>query len=100
MSDINCPYCDKEQDINHDDGRGYLEDELHRQECDCGKTFIFTTSLSYYYEPYKADCLNGGEHDWHPTHTYPKRFTKMQCSMCAERREMTEDELNKIMEDG
>ena len=97
MNDVNCPYCNAELDINHDDGRGYTEDELHQQDCDsCGKTFVFTTYIMYHYTPEKADCLNGSSHDFKPTHTYPKEFTRMECSMCGERREPTQEEMDKI----
>jgi len=94
MSDVNCPYCDAEQEINHDDGRGYAEDETHQQQCsECDKHFTFTTSISYYYEAQKADCLNGAEHDWKPTHTFPKEYTKMRCVMCDEERKPSESEM-------
>ena len=44
MNDIECPYCGHEQEVNHDDGYGYKEDELHEQQCcECGKYFVFTT---------------------------------------------------------
>lgn len=93
MKDINCPYCDAEQDINHDDGYGYGEDEKHQQECgNCNKTFTYTTSISFYYEAEKADCLNGSEHEWKPTRCSPKCATKMRCEMCDEEREPTEQE--------
>jgi hypothetical protein len=61
--DVECPYCGEEQDINHDDGYGYKEDEKHEQYCGaCKKTFVFETSISFYYETHKADCLNGAPH--------------------------------------
>ena len=64
-SDTNCPYCDAGVEICHDDGYGYQEDETYEQECgECGKTFAYTTSISFYYEPTKADCLNGAEHKY------------------------------------
>ena len=50
MSDIKCPYCGKEQEINHDDGYGYCEDEEYEQCCtSCDKDFKFDAifSLSY-----------------------------------------------------
>lgn len=90
----NCPYCKHEIEINHDDGRGYEEEILHEQECNnCGKTFVFSTHISFDYTLYKADCLNeGGEHDWKPTITYPKQFTKMRCTMCESERHTTKEE--------
>jgi hypothetical protein len=91
--DTNCPYCDADIEINHDDGYGYEEDRKHEQECDnCGKIFTFTTSILYCYETEKAECLNGGEHDYKKTMTYPEEFSKMQCTMCDAEREMTEEE--------
>ena len=91
--DIECPYCEKELDICHDDGFDYNEDELHQMECPhCEKSFVFRTSISFYYEPEKADCLNDGKHDYQLTHTAPKEFSKMRCSMCDDERELTEDE--------
>ena len=91
--DLECPYCEKELDINHDDGFGYEEDIKHEMECPyCEKRFVFTTSISFYYEPEKADCLNDGNHDYELTHTYPKEFSKMRCSMCGDEREMTDEE--------
>jgi hypothetical protein len=31
--DTNCPYCDADIEINHDDGYGYEEDRKHEQQC-------------------------------------------------------------------
>jgi hypothetical protein len=97
MKDINCPYCNAEIDINHDDGHGYEENELHQQECNkCGKVFVFTTYISYSYTPYKAECLNGEPHDYKSTHTYPIEFTEMECTMCGERKNPTKEEMENI----
>lgn len=98
MKDIECPYCDAEQDINHDDGFGYEEGVTHEMECNsCGKNFVFTTSISFYYEPEKADCLNDGEHDYKPTVTVPVECTKMRCTMCDDERKPTEIEMTEII---
>lgn len=65
MSDLECPYCGEGNDICHDDGFGYEEDRAHEMECDhCGKSFVFHTSISFYYSPEKADCLNGAPHNF------------------------------------
>lgn len=99
MSDIDCPYCDRLQEIDHDDGYGYEEDKLHEQECgDCGKTFTFTTGILFVYEGYKADCLNGGEHQYKNTNTYPKIFTRMKCKDCEKERQPTEQEWFDMMD--
>ena len=97
MSDVECPYCGRGQEINHDDGYGYSEDETHNQECrDCGKVFTYTTSIMYLYEPAQAECLNGGEHNWQRVPTYPIRYTKMRCSDCGEIRPCTDLEMDAI----
>jgi hypothetical protein len=67
MSDVECPYCGEEQEVNHDDGYGYEEGRTYEQKCgDCEKNFAFTTSISFYYATSKADCLNGAEHNYQP----------------------------------
>jgi hypothetical protein len=94
--DIECPYCGKEQNIDHDDGFGYKEDVLHQMECKyCEKQFVFTTSILFHYYPEKADCLNDGNHNYQLTHTFPKEFSKMRCSMCDDERELTDEEMLK-----
>lgn len=65
--DVECPYCEAELEINHDDGYGYAEDQKHQQICgSCDKTFVYTTSISFHYRTGKADCLNGQPHDMRP----------------------------------
>ena len=98
MNDIECPYCGKEQEVNHYDGYAYTENVLHEQQCcECEKTFVFTTYTSYSYTPYKADCLNDGEHAFKATSTYPKECTRMRCSQCNEERQPTEEEWKIIL---
>ncbi len=101
MKDVNCPYCDSPQEINHDDGYGYEEDCTHQQECgDCGKTFTFTTSISFDYEAEKADCLNEhGHHKYKLTITYPKKCTRMRCETCDHERQPTETEWKDILKE-
>ncbi|SEN68042.1 hypothetical protein [Nitrosomonas marina] len=99
MDEAHCPYCGESQEINHDDGYGYEEDKLHRQGCgSCGKEFVFTTSIHFYYATHVADCLNGSEHKYEPTNTYPVEYTKMKCRDCGEIRNPTEVEMALIME--
>jgi hypothetical protein len=99
MSDVNCPYCNAELDINHDDGRGYEEGVKHIEYCGkCEKEFVYQTSIIFHYDVEKADCLNGSEHDYKPTNTYPKEYTDMECVMCGKRRSPTEQEMNNILQ--
>ncbi len=94
MSDVKCPYCGGEQEINHDDGYGYGEDEMHEQECsDCDMYFTFTTSISFHYDTAKAACLNGAKHRLKAGFCYPIEFTKMRCEDCDYQRPMTRTEL-------
>lgn len=85
MNDVQCPYCETKQDINHDDGRGYEEDEIHEQECkSCDKTFVFSTSVSFSYLVSKADCLNGAKHDMGAFITYPQFHPdQKRCADCG-----------------
>lgn len=99
MIDANCPYCGSGQEINHDGGYGYDDSETYSQDCvDCGKTFAFTTYFIIGHETHKADCLNGAEHKYEPTRTYPVEYTKMECASCGETRKPTKEEMNSIME--
>ena len=91
--DLECPYCGAELNIKHDDGFGCEEIINHEMHCyECDKYFVFQTTVIYCYSPSKADCLNDDNHDWKPTHTAPKEYTRMECSMCGERRLPTEEE--------
>jgi len=97
--DVECPYCNKVQEIKHDDGYGYDESALHQQDCnDCGKTFTYRTDIIFSHEAFKADCLNGSPHIFKQTVTYPKNFTMMRCVGCDEERTPTEEEMKTIME--
>ena len=98
MDGCTCPYCDKEVEVTHDDGAGYAEDVTHQQECPyCLMSFVFTTGIIYVYHTEKAPCLNGEVHLYKPTITYPKKYSKMQCVYCGEKRKPTLDELAQIM---
>lgn len=78
MSEVTCPYCQHEQEINHDDGYGYDEGSTHEQDCyECEKTFKFTTCISFDYEIF----CNNEDHELfapfpidHPSYT--------RCSKC------------------
>jgi len=93
MRDVECPYCGKGIEIDHDDGQGYAEDKVHQQQCsECDKYFTFTTSISYNYDVEKAPCLNDGEHNWTPIISTLKG--RERCSYCDEER-ISDEELYK-----
>jgi hypothetical protein len=92
MNDVECPYCEGGVNINHDDGYGLEEDEVFSQECPhCLKVFAYTVSISVDHEAHRADCLNGGEHVWEKTHTYPVEYTKLRCATCGEEKLLPAD---------
>lgn len=82
--DIECPYCGEGQEINHDDGYGYQEDETYEQECsDCLKNFTYTTGIIYHYEAAQAPCLNGEDHNMTPVVHTPRYWPNWaRCSWC------------------
>ena len=89
-NDVKCPYCGADNEICHDDGYGYDECELHRQECDdCGKTYVYETSVFVYHKAFAAPCIDGdAEHDWKETLTFPRFLRKLRCSVCGEYKEI------------
>ena len=92
MSDVECPYCGFDVEINHDDGYGYKEDILHHQECrHCDLMFVYTTQIHFYYDTRKADCLNGGNHKYKQTKTYPPEYARLRCEMCGDEKPLTKE---------
>ncbi|WP_026536949.1 hypothetical protein [Arthrobacter sp. 9MFCol3.1] len=90
MKDVTCPYCDHDFDLSHDDGAFYDQDRAEECECpNCEKYFMVSSSIIWEHEAHKADCLNGGEHDWKPMLGYPKEYfaDRERCDACdAERK--------------
>lgn len=83
MHDVNCPYCNASQEIDHDDGYGFDESEIFEQQCHkCEKYFSFTTQISFHYTVRKADCLNDGEHQYEKTVTFPEEY--LCCKACGD----------------
>ena len=65
METVECPYCGHEYEVCQDDGHATGDGKTYREQCpECEKFFALIPSISYSYEGYKADCMNGGEHDW------------------------------------
>ena len=86
MHDVECPYCGRDVEINTDDGYGLEEDQTYQQECeDCGKTFVYTTTILIVHHAEKAECLNGAPHNMRPVTCYPPCWPDwVRCTACGE----------------
>ena len=83
MDDVECPYCEKMQEINHDDGYGYEEDRAHEQDCEfCGKTFVYNTCIYFTYSAFKAPCKNGGPINLSPCMATQPDTSKTNTGVC------------------
>jgi hypothetical protein len=99
--DFDCPYCGEPFEVCHDDGHGYAEGVKHHDRCrSCDKAFVFETSICFYFEPERADCLNDGQHSWKATRSYPVESTRMQCAHCGDERKPTPEEMAAIAQQG
>lgn len=95
MRDCECPYCHKDME---EPDECYDQDRIYEHECPhCEKAFVFTVSYIKCYHTDTADCLNGKDHDYQPTRTYPVEFTKLECSMCGDEKSMPEDQLQQLI---
>lgn len=83
MKDVVCPYCGYQQDVDHEDF-SRREDELFQHECySCDKMFVYSLDVQISFKARRADCLNGGEHLWEKTQTFPVEFSVMRCNYCG-----------------
>ena len=97
MSNLYCPYCEHDCGDYVDDC--HEQDTEYEYQCpECNKNFIFTIEYEPNYSSSKADCLNGGEHDFKPIIGYPTEYfkNKVRCSMCG--KEKIIDELSSTQE--
>lgn len=78
---LECPYCEAEL---KDPDECYEQDVTYEHECPhCGKNFVFNVEYTRYYSADKADCLNGSEHDYRKTATFPEKYAVLRCQMCG-----------------
>lgn len=96
--DLKCPYCNEELEIHHESEWGYDEDEKFEQQCsECEKNFVYNVAIIFSYTPYKADCLNGGEHKLKMSTTFPREYTRMECEDCEYTRDLTKEEMETLL---
>ena len=96
MDEIECPYC---QHTWNYDGDGLGDDESEECQCEkCEKSFMIKASVSISYESTACPCLNGEDHKFVDTRSFP-RITygkiRMKCDYCelVKTREATEREI-------
>lgn len=91
MNDIECPYCEVTFDLEPEDEAYYKEDGGVETQCpNCEKYFRVWTSISYYREGTKADCLNGAPHKftnwrklWEDAEKHPgEEYQQRRCEDC------------------
>ena len=81
MDDCYCPYCEKNNGRIDD---CYEQNEVYETQCaDCEKNFVFTVDYDISYDTSKAACLNGADHNYEKTQTFPPEFAKLRCTMCS-----------------
>jgi sarcosine oxidase delta subunit len=99
MDEVECPYCGEDFEINHDDGQHYEDGKSASDYCpNCDKQVMISTSVSYYHEIEKADCLNEiSDHDWSSWYflwfndDFTKKIERRYCNVCDEEERETHD---------
>ena len=93
-TEVTCPYCEKEFDVDTDDGAHYKDGQAQEEQCpNCEKVMLVTSTCTWYREAEKADCLNGSPHAWSIWSTYwigekgdnvGKYYERRYCEICYE----------------
>jgi len=94
MDTVECPYCEKDNEIEITSDWGLEEDVAHEHQCEyCSRNFVFTTHTSYSFTSRAADCLNGSPHrfrDWRNSNTVEDTiFQTRYCNDCDFREHRT-----------
>lgn len=96
MDTVECPYCELDVEICHDDGAYYHDEETEEIECEhCEKKFLVRSSISWDFYGEKAECLNDGNHQWKkrfPRHENVDYSRYEECADCGEKRTLPKEE--------
>lgn len=86
---LECPYCDA--DLDDPDDCNETNETYEHQCSECRKYFIFGVDYIKVYDSSKADCLNGGEHDYKQIIGSPEEYFRgrKRCTQCE--REIKEE---------
>lgn len=83
MSDFTCPYC--EEEIKGPDDAQEEGDDYEHECPKCEKSFVFSVSYSVSYRTFKADCLNGADHNFkRKTSRFNENIIRYKCEVCGE----------------
>ena len=89
---ITCPYCGGKTDYRQHD-IDFSDGAINIIECPhCDKQFRADTIVMIDFNVSTCDCQNDGKHDWRLTTTFPKALSRMECPICGEQRELTDEE--------
>jgi len=95
MRDLECPYCDHRFDYR---GNPMGDEDESQEQCpECEKYLVVTSSLHISYRTHKADCLNGAPHDLKMSSTYPREYSRLQCTACSYYEKPTKEQLEALL---
>ena len=93
---LTCPYCEKEFKEENDGEGPYKRYDAECPHCD--KSFAYEIEIEIITTSYKADCLNGGEHEWEIQECYPEFMTQRTCP-CGESEYIYKGQERQLMAD-
>lgn len=79
---LTCPYCEAEIEPCEESREPCSDIQIECGECE--KTFIYQIEYDPCYYERKADCLNGGDHDYRPIVGAPAEYfeKRLRCWDC------------------
>lgn len=94
---VECPYCEEYIDMYGEDWQEYEQNEDFEVTCPhCDKVVFVSFEMDPTFTSNKADCKNGGEHDWKKQ--YSSYYGEYERCICGEERnKISEEEANQKM---
>ena len=91
---LTCPYCDHTYSTGYDNEKC---EEHYQAECPaCDNIFAYQIEIEITTISCRAECLNGGEHEWEIQKCYPEFMTRRYCA-CGESEYIYSMEVRKDM---
>lgn len=93
---LTCPYCEI---VFNEPNEHLAPGERSETDCpECEKYFAYAIRYEIITTSYKAECLNGGEHEWTTQTCYPEFMTQRVCP-CGESEYIYKDQERQLMAD-